>query len=91
MEHCIAQLAEECCGFKTGKHPSPASESGPSGANMTGQLEEMMSHRSQLTSTDAAGRGHRDKQSQACEQVQTVKLKRLSSLHQFLITNLFRL
>lgn len=43
----------------------PAFESEPSGPIMAGQLEEMMSHRSQLTNTDAA----RDEQSKTCDQV----------------------
>lgn len=54
MEPCIARLVEECCGFSTGWHPSPASESEPSGPIVKGPLEETMSHRRQLINTDAA-------------------------------------
>lgn len=73
--------------FRTGKHPSPAFESGPSAPIMTGQLEEMMSHRSQLTNTDASGGGREDKQSPACEQVQAENSSDTCSF----FCNLFRL
>lgn len=36
MEPCIARLVEECCGFRTGWHPSAAFELRPSGPIVTG-------------------------------------------------------
>lgn len=70
MEHCIAQLAEGMLWFqdREATKSQPAFESEPSGPIMTGQLKEM-SHRSQLTNTDAARGGREDEQSKTCDQV----------------------